>query len=60
MPLINYKVELKLIWLRQCVLSSVCVDNVDANADNINFIVKILCSYCHFISKRQLTVIKTS
>ena len=60
MPLINYKVELKLVWLRQCVLSSVCVDNVDPNADNINFTVKIICSCSHFISKRQSTVIKTS
>ena len=37
--LINCKVELKLKWTRQCVLAA-AVDNVNANDDNINFIIR--------------------
>ena len=40
MPLINSKVELKLIWTRQRVLAAASVDNVNANDDIIIFIIK--------------------
>ena len=40
MPLINYKVELKLKWKNYCVFAAACVDNVNANDDNIIFTIK--------------------
>ena len=42
-PLINYnriKVELKLKWINFCVLAAACIDNVNANDDNIIFTFK--------------------
>ena len=40
MPLINCKVELKLKWINQCVLSALGGDNADANFNNIIFTIK--------------------
>ena len=34
-PLINFKVELKLTWKKYCVLSAAGVDNNDVNSNNI-------------------------
>ena len=39
MPLIHYKVELKLKWTKYCVLSAAGGDNADANP-NILFTIK--------------------
>ena len=40
MPLINCTVELKLKWLKYCVLSAAGDDNNDANSNNITFTIK--------------------
>ena len=40
MPLINYKVELKLKWSSYYVLSPASNDNDNGNHDNIIFIIK--------------------
>ena len=40
MPLINFKVELRLKWTKYCVLVAVGVDNADANSNNIIFTIK--------------------
>ena len=40
MPLINCKIELKLKWIKCCVLSTVGADNNDANSNNIIFTIK--------------------
>ena len=40
MPLINCKVELKLKWIRHCVLASTDNYNTNSNCDNIIFTVK--------------------
>ena len=40
MPLINYKVELKLRWTNFCVLSAAGADNTNANPNNMSFTVK--------------------
>ena len=40
MPLINYKVELKLKWTKNCVLSAAGNDNTNANPNNIIFTIK--------------------
>ena len=40
MPLINYKVELKIKWVKHCVLSAADNDNTNANPDNIIFSIK--------------------
>ena len=40
MPLINCKVETKLIWPNHCVLSAVGADNDNANPNNIIFTMK--------------------
>ena len=43
MPLINYKIESKLKWKKNCVLSEAGNDNEtnnDANANRISFIIK--------------------
>ena len=49
MPLINCKVELKLKWIKYCVLSAAGNDNVinnndnnNSNANNIIFTIKKL------------------
>ena len=44
MPLDNYKVELKPIWTKQCVLSAAGNDN-DNNGNNIVFTIKETKSY---------------
>ena len=35
MPLINCKIELKIKWIKYCVLSAAGADNVNANSNNI-------------------------
>ena len=40
MPLINYKVELKLKWTNHCALQALGADNVDGNSNNITFTIK--------------------
>ena len=40
MPLINFKVELRLKWTKCCVLVAAGVDNADANSNNIIFTIK--------------------
>ena len=35
MPFINWKVELKLKWMKHCVLAVAVGDNTNANPDNI-------------------------
>ena len=40
MPLINFKVELRLKWTKYCVLVAAGVDNADANSNNIIFTLK--------------------
>ena len=56
MPLINWKIELKLRWTNYCVFSA-AADNANDNANNIIF--TIIYSCCYFMSKRQLKIIKT-
>ena len=65
MLLINCKIELKLKWMNHCVLSANVNENDNANSSNIIFTIKatklhvpVVCS--HFISKKQLKMIKTS
>ena len=63
MPLINFKVKLKLKWTKYCVLCAACADNDNANPDNIIFTIKDtknICPYCNFISKKQSKTINTS
>ena len=59
-PLINCKVELKLKWVKYCVLSEAGADNVN-DSSNIIFTIKdkIICSCGNFICKRQSETIKT-
>ena len=40
MPLINYKVELRLTLTNHCVLSAVCADNGNSNSNYIFFTIK--------------------
>ena len=40
MPLINCKVELKLKWIKYCVLTLAGADNIHSNPNNIIFTVK--------------------
>ena len=40
-PLINWKVELKLTWTKRCVLSVAGTDNANGNNDNNNIIFTI-------------------
>ena len=40
MPLINFKVELKVKWSKYCALPAVCADNENANPDYIIFNIK--------------------
>ena len=40
MPLSNCKVELKLRWMKYCVLSSAGVENDNPNSNNIIFTIK--------------------
>ena len=40
MPVINYKVELKLKWTKYCVLTAAGADNNDSNSNNIVFAIK--------------------
>ena len=37
MPLINFKVELKLKWTKYCVFTAAGADNVDANSTNFYY-----------------------
>ena len=39
-PLIRYKVLLKLKWPKHCVLASNCNDSTDVNPDNLIFTIK--------------------
>ena len=39
-PLINCKVELRLRWTKDCVLSVVANDNDDANPNDVIFTIK--------------------
>ena len=39
-PLIRYKVLLKLKWPKHCVLVSNCNDSTDVNPDNLIFTIK--------------------
>ena len=41
MPLINCKVELKLIWTKYCVLSAAGADNINGNYDDNDIIFTI-------------------
>ena len=65
MPLINYKVELKLKWTKYWVLSVFGTESVINNNNDANNIItskdeKIMGSCCNFISKKQSKAIKTS
>ena len=62
MPLINCKIELKLKWTKYCVLSAAGNDDNGNDDDNYFYYQrhKILCSFCHFICKRQSKTVKTS
>ena len=40
MPLITWKVELKLKWIKHCILPAAGVDNTAATLDNIIFTIK--------------------
>ena len=40
MPLIYCKVQLKLRWTKHCVLDVADVENVNANSNNIVFIIQ--------------------
>ena len=40
MPLIYYKVKLKLKWTKSCVLSAASADNTNAYPNNIIFTIK--------------------
>ena len=40
MPLINCNVNLKLKWVKHCVLASSGTENVDANSNNIILTIK--------------------
>ena len=41
MPLINCIEELKLKWTKYCILSAASADNINANPNNIIFIIKV-------------------
>ena len=59
MPFINWLIELTIRWTKHSVLSVLGATNGDnddvANSNSITFTIrhKIICSYRHFISKRQ-------
>ena len=40
MPLINFKVELKIEWTKYCVLSPAGADNTNASPNKIIFTIK--------------------
>ena len=40
MALINCKIELKLQWIKHCVLAATVLSNVDTNSNNIIFDIK--------------------
>ena len=58
MPLINWKVELKIKCTNYCVLSAAGADDVSNRDDNQRH--NINCSFCNSISKRQSQTIKNS
>ena len=61
MPLINYKVELKLKWTKYCVLSANCIDKNDASFNNTNFTIKDTKLYASTVTlsaKNNLKLIK--
>ena len=63
MPVINWKIELKLKWPKYCTLYANGNDvNDNDNVNNTVFTIKdtITCSSCNFISKRQSKFIRTS
>ena len=41
MPLINYKVGLKLKWAKYCILSAAANDNINSNVNDNNIIFTI-------------------
>ena len=56
MSLISYKVELKLRWIKTCVLAAAAVENEDADYNHIIFTIKDTKFYipvCHVISRKQ-------
>ena len=63
MPLIIYKVQLKLQWKKHWILASAGANNADADSDNTCFTIKrhkIICLCSPIISKKQSKTIKTS
>ena len=68
MPLIDWKVELKLKWKKYCVLSAAGADNVNnnfndnANGNNIIFTIKDIKLHAPIVTLSQETIktIKTS
>ena len=55
MPLISFKIELKLKWTKQCVLAPDGVGNGDASSKSIIFFNQrnnVICSCSQFNSKR--------
>ena len=61
MPLINYKVELKLTWTKCCVLSANSIDKNDASFNNSNFTIKDTKLYASTVTlsaKNNLKLIK--
>ena len=54
MPLINFKILLKLEWTKRCVLSAAGSDNADVNSNDIISYYqrhKYICLCNNFISK---------
>ena len=68
MPLIDWKVELKLKWKKYCVLSAADADNVNnnfndnANGNNIIFTIQDIKLHAPIVTLSQETIktIKTS
>ena len=68
MPLIDWKVELKLKWKKYCVLSAAGADNVNnnfndnANGNNIIFTIQDIKLHAPIVTLSQETIktIKTS
>ena len=63
MPLMNWKVELKLKWRKHCILATGGTDNYDANSNNIIFTIKDTNLYVPvvtFSAKKQPKTVKIS
>ena len=50
MPLINCKIEVKLKWTKNCLLSAAGDDNTNANLNNIIFTMKDAKLYLPFVT----------